>query len=342
MDQRGVKLSRSHVLPQESAVLPEVDIIILSLDRSDDTIAAIDSALEQTGISQRVWVVDQGSGADTIERLKRHVVDKSLVHLEITGRNLGIPGGRNLATRLGQAPYVVALDNDAVFCSEEEVAKAIRRLEGDPGLAGIGFRILNYFSRGDDERSWGYPKSLKPRSHCEFLATRFIGTGHALRRTAFEAVDGYDASLFFYWEELDVCYRLINAGYRILYAPEVAIFHKVSPEHRVNWASGRFYYLVRNRLYIEYKYGAPVPRLGALAGAYVMKGMRNGVGGQALRGAWHAVGMCRRYHRDNGGRTSSRLSADARSYIFENDLQHRGGIWRRVRTELLAKLPGRG
>jgi GT2 family glycosyltransferase len=342
MDQRGINLSDSHLTPQGSIAHPEVDIIILSMDRSEDTIAAIDSSLDQTGIRQTVWVVDQGSGPDTIGRLKRHVADKPLVHLEIVGRNLGIPGGRNLATQLGHAPYVVALDNDAVFCSKDEVAKAVRRLESDPGLAGIGFRILNYFSRGDDERSWGYPKSLKPRSDREFLATRFIGTGHALRRKAFEAVDGYDASLFFYWEELDVCYRLINAGYRILYAPEVAIFHKVSPEHRVNWAGGRFYYLVRNRLYIEYKYGTAVLRLIALAGAYILKGSRNGVGSQALRGMWHAIGMCRRYHRDNRGRSSSRLSADARRYIFDNDLQYRGSFWRRVQTELLAKLPGKG
>jgi GT2 family glycosyltransferase len=298
--------------------------------------------LAQQGVRLRIWVVDQGSDSDTIERLQRHVADKPSVHLEITGRNLGIPGGRNLATQLGRAPYVVALDNDAEFCGENEVAVAVRRLESDPTLAAIGFRILNFFSRADDERSWGYPKSLRPRSDREFLATRFIGAGHALRRAAFEAVGGYDGSLFFYWEELDLSYRLINAGYRILYAPEIAIFHKVSPEHRVSWASGRFYYRVRNRLYIEYKYGAPLLYIIALAGAYILMGMYNGVNHQALRGAWDAVGMCRRYYRAHRGRTVSRLSAEANRYIRDNDLRHRGSLWHRLQVELFAKLPGRG
>jgi len=322
--------------------MPDVDIIILSLDRVDDTVAAIDSAVAQRGVRQKIWVVDQGSGPDTLERLQRHVADKPSVHLEITGRNLGVAGGRNLATRLGSAPYVIALDNDAVFCSDVEAAKAICRLEADASLAAIGFRILNFYSKADDERSWGYPADLKSRSEQEFFATRFIGAGHALRRAAFESVGGYDDSLFFYWEELDVAYRLINRGYRILYAPQVEIFHKVSPEHRVNWGGSRYYYLVRNRLYIEYKYGAAILRLLALAAAYILKGAYNGVGGQALRGVRDAIGMCRRYRRAHRGRAGSRLSAAAQRYIFDNDLRHRGSLWRRLRLELFAKLPGAG
>ena len=321
-------------------ILPDVDIIILSVDRVEETIAAIDSARVQRGIHQKIWVVDQGSGPDTLKRLQQHVAGKPSVHLEITGRNLGVAGGRNAATRLGRAPYVIALDNDAVFCSADEVAKAVERLEADASLAAIGFRILNFYSHTDDEASWGYPADLKSRSEKEFLAARFVGAGHALRRAAFEAVGGYDDSLFFCWEELDVAYRLINRGYRILYAPQVEIFHKVSPEHRVNWSSSRYYYLVRNRLYIEYKYGAAVLRLMGAAAGYVLKGIYNGVGGPALYGVRDAIGMCRRYYRTQGGRSGSRLSSEARRYVFDNDLRYRGSLWRRLRLELFAKLPG--
>ena len=331
--------------PADAQSLPaddpaDVDIIILSLDRVDDTIAAVDSALAQRGVRRKVWVVDQGSSPETIERLQRHVAGKPSVHLEILGRNLGVAGGRNAATRLGTAPCVIALDNDAIFGSEDEAAKAAQRLGGDPGLAAIGFRILNFYSGTDDESSWGYPAALKSRSEEEFLAARFVGAGHALRRAAFEAVGGYDDSLFFYWEELDIAYRLINRGYRILYAPEVAVLHKVSPEHRVNWSGSRYYYLVRNRLYIEYKYGAAIARLAAAAAAYVLKGLYNGVGGSAINGVRDATGMCRRYRRAQGGRSASRLSGEARRYVFDNDLRHRGSLWRRLRLELFARLPG--
>jgi GT2 family glycosyltransferase len=327
------------VLP-DPATLPDVDIIILSLDRVDDTIAAIDSALTQRGVRQKIWVVDQGSGPETIERLQRHVEDKPSVHLEIIGRNLGVAGGRNAATQLGRAPYVIAIDNDAIFCSEDEVAKAVDRLETDPSLAAIGFRIFNFYSKTDDERSWGYPDGLKSRSEQEFFATRFVGAGHALRRAAFEVVGAYDDRLFFCWEELDIGYRLINRGYRILYAPQVAILHKVSPEHRVDWSGSRYYYFVRNRLYVEYKYGAAIPRLLVAAVAYVLKGVYNGVGDPALSGVRDAIGMCQRYHRAHGGRSASRLSDEARRYVREYDLRYRGSLWRRLRLELFAKLPG--
>ena len=319
---------------------PDIDVIILSLDRVEDTIAAIDSALTQRGVIQKVWIVDQGSSTDTLERLQRYAASKPTIHLEITGRNLGVPGGRNLASRLGCAPYIVALDNDAVFSSDDELAKVVRRMEGDRGIAAIGFRILNFYSRGDDERSWGYPKSLKSRPDQEFLSTCFVGTGHALRRDAFERVGGYDDTLFFCWEELDISYRLINRGYHIIYAPEVAIYHKVSPQHRINWEGGRYCYYVRNRVYIEYKYGVSHARLMILAGAYTLKGIYNGVGAQAFRAIVEASSMCWHYYRNNKGRGGSRLSADARQYIFDNDQRYRGSLWRRLRLELFAKLPG--
>src|SRR4029450_3933209 len=132
-DQRGTGIPLElGTSSKESLANPEIDIIILSMDRSDDTIAAIESALAQRRVHQKIWVVDQGSSSETIERLQRHVASKPSVHLEITGRNLGIPGGRNRATQLGRAPYVVALDNDAEFCSENEGAIAIQRLGKRP------------------------------------------------------------------------------------------------------------------------------------------------------------------------------------------------------------------
>jgi GT2 family glycosyltransferase len=344
MPERGTMAATGpHGAVPEPATSPDVDIIILSLDRVDDTIAAIDSALTQRGVRQRIWVVDQGSGPETIERLQQHVGDKPAVHLEVAGRNLGVPGGRNVATRLGRAPYVVSLDNDAVFRSDDEVARAVQRLEADPSLGAIGFRILNFYTNVDDEWSWGYPPALKDRSDQEFLTTRFIGAGHALRRSAFESVGGYDDSIFFYLEEFDVAYGLINRGYRILYVPQVVVLHKVSPERRVDWKGGnRFYYLVRNRIYIEHKYGASIPRLALVAAAYFLRGSYNGMGGQAVRGIWHAIGMCRRYNRAHRDRAVLRLSAEAHRYIFDNDGRYRGSLWRRLWFEVFIKVPGMG
>jgi len=318
---------------------PMVDVIILSLDRVEDTISAIASAVEQTGVAKRIWVVDQGSTAETVATLERFVADQDQVHLEVLGRNLGVPGGRNLASRLGNARYIVSLDNDAVFQDWHALAKAVSCLEGRQDLAAIGFRILNYHTGEDDERSWGYPKALRARCREAFFTTRFMGGGHAIRRSAFADAGGYDDSLFFSWEETDLCYRFINSGKKIMYYPDVAVLHKDSPEHHLDWTKERYYYFVRNRLYIYFKYGASAVKTSAFAVAYLIKGAYNGVLMQGIKAVIDAARMCFNLSRQQ--RKEFRLSEGAKRYILENEIKYRGGLGLRIKREVFAKLAGK-
>ena len=93
----------------------DVDVIILSWNRAEDTIEAIKSALNQEGVARQVIIVDQGSNEETLDALEGFLLDKQDIVFRKMGRNLGVPGGRNVATGLGKAPYIVALDNDAEF-----------------------------------------------------------------------------------------------------------------------------------------------------------------------------------------------------------------------------------
>src|SRR6185437_13757393 len=47
----------------------DADVVILALDRADETVAAIRSALSQTGVSRFVFIVDQGSATANLARL---------------------------------------------------------------------------------------------------------------------------------------------------------------------------------------------------------------------------------------------------------------------------------
>lgn len=316
----------------------KADVIILSWNRVADTIAAIDSALRQQGVAKRVWVVDQGSAPDQLAELQAWVWQHPDVHLQALGINLGVAGGRNVASRLGSAPYIVALDNDAVFGDVDALARATRHLDASPELGAIAFRILNYFTMEDDESSWGYPPLLRPRSREEFYTTRFVGAGHAIRRTAFEAAGGYDEALFFFLEEIDLCYRMLNLGYHIKYVPDVSILHKVSPERRVEWSEGRYYYATRNRLYMHYKYGTPLPKIVAAAAVWVLRGARNGLLGQALRSVRDAIRMSYRFARSRPDKSLHRLSRDTKLYIRKHDLKDQLTLRDRIRGNLLGRL----
>jgi len=317
----------------------EIDVIILSWNRAEDTIAAVQSAAAQVGIVQHILIVDQGSEPDVVAKLEaflRNVPRTRLMKLE---RNVGVAQGRNLAVSMGQSPYIVALDSDAEFADDRELERVAAILDANLRLCAIGFRIVNYFNGEIDWTSWDYPPGSRP--HTTFASTRFIGAGHAIRRHVFEEVGGYDAQLFFCGEELDLCYRMLNTGHRIAYMPEVVVRHKVSPEHRVFWDKGRFYFTVRNNLYTGYKFGTASLRIVLSAAAFFVKGCRNHTTFEVLRAFKDCVRMCWQFHKSDQDRRYYRFSNDTWRYILQCERNRQDSVIMKIRRQL-ALLPHHG
>jgi GT2 family glycosyltransferase len=289
----------------------DADVVILALDRAEETAAAIRSALAQTGVSRHVFIIDQGSQPENLTHLASVVRDRTDATLVALDRNHGVAGGRNRGTALGHGRVVFSLDNDAEFADATTLARAVAALDQDSSLAAIACRIKQYARDSDDLSSWGYPAKLLARAGESFETVTFVGAGHAIRRAAW---DGYDESLFFCWEELDFCLRAIERGWRVRYRGDIVVRHKVSPEHRMVWSDRRWYHFVRNRLYIARKWSTPWQALSARVGFYLIKGIRNGLLVQTLSAI--AAGLGSRV-------TPRRLSPAARRYLRMNDSAHR-------------------
>ena len=152
----------------------------------------------------------------------------------------------------------------------------------------------------------------------------------SIRRSAWEQAGGYDDKLFFCWEEFDFCLRAIALGWRIRYRGDIAIRHKVAAEQRVGWNGRRWFFQVRNRLYIERKLGrrwiTMVPRIGA----YLLKGARNGLFVRTCAAIGAAV------HMDPG--SARRIGASDAFYVFRNDQAHRGSLLQRLRHDVLGRI----
>ena len=320
-------------LPPEAAY--DADIIILAMDRVDETLQAVESALSQDGISRHVLVFDQGSTEESLARLRAAVDGRPDVGLLRAERNWGVAGGRNRASSLGHGRVIVALDNDAEFADSLTVARAVSRLDASDDLAAIGFRIVIHATGADDLSSWGYASTLLPRSAGSFEAVTFVGAGHAISRKAWTACDGYDEKLFFCWEEFDFSLRAISKGWRVQYAGDLVVRHKVSPDRRFNWSGTRWFYYVRNRLYIGRKWESSWLPLAPRAAGYVLRGARNGLWLQTLKAfpaAWRLARVAR----------PGRMPAAGSSYIARNDAAHRGSLGGRLKREVFAALPGHG
>ena len=294
---------------------PVVDVIILSWGRIPDTCAAIDSALRQKGVGIRVIVVDQGTAAAELGLLKAHVEGRQQVTLVCNDENRGVPGGRNQASALGTGDFIVALDNDAEFASDDEVAIATGMMNDDETIAVLAFRILLYSTDGDDKSSWPFPLPIADYAATRFDTARFVGAGHMLRRSSFEACGCYDDTLIFLHEEVDLSYRLLNLGKRAVYEPSVRIRHKVSTENRVSWTGNRYYFHVRNTIYIAAKYNfSPLSGLLSIWIA-LQSGVKSGYVKGTLRGLLHGLLLVSKGLRQRWFDKRVRLTSEAKDRI---------------------------
>ena len=309
----------------------DADIIILALDRTADTIAAIRSARDQIGVAAHIFVLDQGSQPEALQALTDAVSGAADVTLLATPQNLGVAGGRNLISALGRGRAVVALDNDAEFATADTVGRMLAALDAEPRLAAIGCRIVSHADGTDDLSSWGYPANLLSCAGECFDTVTYVGAGHAIRRAAWEQAGGYDSKLFFCWEEFDFCLRAIALGWRIRYRGDIVVRHKVAAEQRVGWTASRWFYFVRNRLYIERKLGRGWASLAPRAAGYLLKGSRNRLPLQTLRAILAAADMAPRS-------PTRSMSAAAASYLTRNDRAHRGSWLHRLNREALGRL----
>jgi GT2 family glycosyltransferase len=271
----------------------DADVVILALDRAEDTAAAIRSALAQTGVTRHVFVVDQGSRPENRAMLAGVVAGRRDATLVALGRNYGVAGGRNRGAALGHGRVIVGLDNDAEFAASDTLARLVAAVDVEADIGAVGCRIVRFATGDDDLSSWGYARRLLPHSREKFDTATFVGAGHAIRRTTWDAAGGYDEALFFCWEELDFCARARAHGWRVRYRGDIEIRHKVSAEQRVAWSGMRWFYFVRNRLYVGRKLGASwvgmLPRLGW----YLVRALCDGALAQAMRAVPAAVNLSR-------------------------------------------------
>jgi GT2 family glycosyltransferase len=307
----------------------DADIAILCLERPTETCAAIRSALGQRGGVFHVSVLDQNSSVETIQALTKAFANTPRFALYRTTRNLGVGGGRNFLGACGHGRIIVGLDNDAVFHDPWTVAGALKVLLRRPELGALGFNILSVDGTSPDPSCWGYPRLLRPKFLEKFDTTTFVGAGHAIRRATWQAVGGYDPSLFFTWEEYDFCLAAIARQWRIAYDGSLAVRHSAAATARIGWEGTRMTSYVRNRLLISRKWGLSWGALAPRICAYALRGAVNGCLPATLTGiaqAWRAE--------TPRGRPMPKAM---RAYISAHETRHRGSWLDRLRLEVFSK-----
>jgi len=237
---------------------PEISITIAHWNRFDILAQCVESILNcDPKLSIEIIVVDNASSDDSVERIREAYPGvKLLCHTT----NRGFGAAHNLAIRHARAPYVLVLNND---CELEHgcLASMLDFMEAHPA-AGIATCQTVTHAGSEDVLAAGclqYPtvgsifiKSVlmytglatlvrmgRPGGGPDILGyaldpwkehelAHVGGAFLFMRRTALDEVGTFDERFFLYLEETDLCKRMREHGWKVMYTPNARVVHKGS------------------------------------------------------------------------------------------------------------------
>lgn len=218
----------------------EVAIVVLNYNGRKHLKAFLPSVVEHTPDSIEIHVADNGSTDDSIEVL-RSEFPRVIVH-ELP-ENYGFAEGYNQALKNIESEYYVILNSDVrvtaswivpiieLFKSDDSIA-AIQpkiRSEQEPDsfeYAGASGGLMDkygfFFCRG---RVFDDLEKDQRQHDTRQEITWASGAALFIRAKLFHQFGGFDGDYFAHMEEIDLCWRMRRAGYRIMVEPKSVVYH---------------------------------------------------------------------------------------------------------------------
>lgn len=239
-----------------------------------------------TGLVARCIVVDNGSTDGSLDLL-----DENSAIVIRNNNNLGFGVACNIGAMLGNAPFIVFLNPDAM-CAPDALPTIARFMTSAEGMhvAVCGIRLIGedgntqaHCSRFPSVRTFIgmslgltdlLPRIFPPLVREDWPHDRsgdvdhVIGAFYVMRRTVFETIGGFDPRFFVYYDDLDLSNEVRRRGWRIHYLAEATSFHRgggVSDQVKAH----RLAYGIRSRILYAFKY-FPYWQAGIVAAAALL------------------------------------------------------------------------
>jgi GT2 family glycosyltransferase len=233
-------------IPLEESITPDVSVVIVGWNTRDLLRQTLESLYREThNVEFETIVVDNGSTDGSIERVHEEWKQVRLIALP---ENKGFAVGNNMGFRIACGRHILLLNSDTIVLPST-LYGMVHFLDSHIDAGCVGCRHLNP-DRTLQRSMDSFPSLLNDFvSYSElhrlpfmqrFLRRRFPwwsdhkqgrevdwvnGACMMVRREVIAQIGGLDEDYFIYAEEIDWCYRMRKAGWRIYFCPDAEIIH---------------------------------------------------------------------------------------------------------------------
>ncbi|MDR1454229.1 MAG: glycosyltransferase family 2 protein [Tannerella sp.] len=198
-------------------------------------------------VASEIFVVDNCSSDGSAGYIRAGFPD---AHYIENRENAGFSKANNQAIRMSRGEYVLLLNPDTVV-GEDTLANVCAFMDAHPGAGALGVKMIDGYGRFLPESKRGFPSpwnafckmtglaGLLPLSktfggyHVRYLDENsphavdiLAGAFMLLRRQALDRTGLLDEDFFMYGEDIDLSYRIGQAGFGVYYLPERIIHYK--------------------------------------------------------------------------------------------------------------------
>jgi N-acetylglucosaminyl-diphospho-decaprenol L-rhamnosyltransferase len=224
----------------------DLSIIVINWNSIEFTRDCLESIQATTpGLKYEVIVVDNASEDECASLSSRF----PWIKLVLSDRNLGFAGANNLGVDHSCGRAILFLNPDTVVAADA-LPRMLRHLNSSPEVGAVGGRLLNrdltlqmscvqpfpticnqLFSIDWLKRRWPmFPlwgvSALFSESRDGIQEVEVVsGACLMVKRTALERIGRFSTEYFMYAEEMDLCYKLRQAGYKICHVGEAEVVH---------------------------------------------------------------------------------------------------------------------
>jgi GT2 family glycosyltransferase len=224
----------------------DISVIIVSFNTCNILRRCLQTLLKKASAVQfETIVVDNASQDDSADMVEREFPQVTLIRSPI---NLGFAAANNLAFQQATGEFIVLLNSDA-FLTEEALSLSLQLMRDNPNIGIGGARLIGR------DNSWQPSARMFPNLLNHFLTlsglaykypkSKFFGrfdrtwanpnlaaevdwvpgAYSIIRHDVLKQVNYFDEKFFLYYEEVDLCRRIQQAGYAVWYFPDVVVVH---------------------------------------------------------------------------------------------------------------------